>query len=226
MLCFANDREGPCSGAFPMSYWPEFLTIAVAHALAVASPGPDFALVVRQSLTHGRRTALWTSVGIGCGIGVHVTCSLLGLGLVLSRSEMILQIAKYLGAAYLAYLGLQAVRTSPRSGEINLLLSPQEPGRRSAWATGFWVNVLNPKAALFFLSLFPLAVSPDTPKFIQAGYGVWMAVTTAVWFSLVAILFTRATVRQKFLSYGHWIDRLLGLVFLGFALSLLLATWS
>ena len=64
-------------------YWPEFLKLAIAHMLAVASPGPDFAVVIRQSLAHGRRTAVWTAIGIGCAICLHVTYSMLGLGLVL-----------------------------------------------------------------------------------------------------------------------------------------------
>ena len=82
-----------------MNYWPEFLTIIVAHALAVASPGPDFAIVLRQSLRHGRRTALWTSVGIGCGLSVHISYCLLGLGLFLQHSAIALTAVKWLGAA-------------------------------------------------------------------------------------------------------------------------------
>lgn len=207
-----------------MSYWPEFLTIATAHALAVASPGPDFALVLRQSLAHGRRTALCTSLGIGCGIGVHVTYCLLGLGFVLARSAAILGVVKYLGAAYLAFIGWQALRAKPRPDDLDLNLKERAPTDRAAWTTGFLVNVLNPKAALFFLALFPLAVSVTTPKPVQAGYGLWMAVATAAWFSLVSVLFTRTEVRRRFLRHGHWIDRALGVVFLGFAVSLGLAT--
>jgi RhtB (resistance to homoserine/threonine) family protein len=207
-----------------MSFWPEFLTLATAHALAVASPGPDFALVLRQSLAHGRRTALWTSVGIGCGIGVHVSYCLLGLGFVLTRSATVLLVAQYLGAAYLAWLGVQALRARPRADHMPTVDRAPVPTDGAAWTSGFLVNVLNPKAALFFLSLFPLAVSVTTPKLIQAGYGAWMAVTTTAWFSLVAVLFTKADVRAKFLRHGHWIDRALGVVFLGFAASLALAT--
>ena len=80
--------------------------------------------------------------------------------------------------------------------------------------------MLNPKAALFFLALFPLAVSATTPKWIQIGYGVWMTVTTVLWFSFVSVVFTKEQVRQGFLRHGHWIDRALGVVFLGFAVSL------
>ncbi|HRJ48013.1 MAG TPA: LysE family transporter, partial [Opitutaceae bacterium] len=93
----------------------------------------------------------------------------------------------------------------------------------AAFVTGFLTNALNPKATLFFLALFPVAVSPATPKLVQAGYGLWMILTTMGWFSLVSLLFTRPEVRNKFLRHGHWIDRALGVIFLGFAASLLFA---
>ncbi len=207
-----------------MNFLPEFLTLAVAHALAVASPGPDFAVVLRQSLRHGRCAALWASVGIGCGLCIHITYSLLGLGLLLTKSATALTVVKWLGAAYLAWLGVQALRALPRKDETEVLsvgsAKEDAPTARAAWTTGFLVNVLNPKAALFFISLFPLAVSPATPRLIQVGYGLWMTLTTVAWFSFVALVFTRTEVRRAFLRHGHWIDRALGLVFLGFAASL------
>ncbi|MBI2814235.1 MAG: LysE family transporter [Opitutae bacterium] len=206
-----------------MNYWPEFLTIVVAHALAVASPGPDFALVLRQSLAHGRRTAVWSSIGIGCGLSVHISYCLLGLGLFLKNSSVALATVKFLGAAYLLYVGVQALRAQPRSGDLELTPGPATPTDRAAWLNGFLVNVLNPKAALFFISLFPLAVSVTTPKLIQVGYGVWMTLSTMAWFSFVSFVFTRTEVRRRFLAHGHWIDRALGVVFIGFALSLVLA---
>lgn len=207
------------------AYWPEFLTIMVAHALAVASPGPDFALVLRQSLAHGRRTAIWSSIGIGCGICVHITYSLLGLGYFLKNSAVALTTFKWLGAAYLAWVGIQAIRAKARTGDVDLSATGTGPTSGAAWLTGFLVNVLNPKAALFFISLFPLAVSVHTPKIVQAGYGLWMTVTTAGWFCFVSVVFTREEVRRNFLRHGHWIDRTLGVIFLGFAVSLILTTF-
>lgn len=207
-----------------MTYWSEFLTIIVAHALAVASPGPDFALVLRQSLAHGRRTAVWSSIGIGCGICVHIVYCLLGLGYFLKNSPEALAIVKYLGAAYLAWVGVQALRARARSGDVDLSTNGTAPTERAAWTTGFLVNVLNPKAALFFIALFPLAVNVHTPKLIQAGYGLWMTLATMAWFCFVSVVFTREEVRRNFLRHGHWIDRALGVVFLGFAASLAFAT--
>ena len=206
------------------SYWPEFLSIAVAHALAMASPGPDFAIVLKQSLAHGRRTAVWTALGIGAGLSVHITYCLLGLGVLLKNSPTALVTVKYLGAAYLAYLGVQALRAKPRTDDLELARPTDAPTAGAAWTTGFLVNLLNPKAALSLLALFVLRVSPQTPKLIQAGYGVWMTVVTMAWFSFVAVVFTQPEVRKKFLRFGHWIDRALGIVLIGFALSLVLAS--
>ncbi len=214
-------------------YWLEFSQVALAHLLAVVSPGPDFAIVLKQSLVHGRRTAVWTSVGIGTAILLHVGYSLLGLGLLIRSSEVWFSAVKYAGAAYIAWLGVQSLRAKPRrrDGERSPEAGPGGPEEgaatptgRAAFATGFLTNALNPKATLFFISLFALVVSPTTPKWVQAGYGGWMAVMTMAWFALVAVGFTRAEVREKFLRQGHWIDRVLGVVFLAFAVSLVRAT--
>ncbi len=207
-------------------YWLEFSSVAVAHFLAVASPGPDFAIVLKQSLVHGRRTAIWTSLGVGTAILLHVTYSLLGIGLLIRSSEVWFNVVKFAGVAYIAWIGVQALRAKPRAdaagSEANA--AAETPGERGAFAMGFFTNALNPKATLFFLSLFVMIIDPRTPKLIQAGYGLWMAVATAGWFCLVSVLFTHERVRKQFLRHGHWIDRALGVVFLGFAVSLAFAT--
>jgi RhtB (resistance to homoserine/threonine) family protein len=202
-------------------YAPEFARIAVAHLLAVASPGPDFAMVLRQSLAHGRRTAVWTSVGIGSAILLHATYCVLGLGLLLLSSAAAFTVLKYAGAAYLTFLGVEGLRSRRRSADNVGLTGGTAPGPRAAFAAGFLTNALNPKAALFFIALFPVVVSPETPKLIQAGYGLWMSLATMAWFSLVSLVFTRETVRRSYLRQGHWIDRALGVVFLTFAAGLL-----
>ena len=206
-------------------YGLEFTTVAVAHLLAVASPGPDFALVLRQSVAHGRRVALWTSVGIGAGILLHVGYSLLGLGLLIRSSELWFTGVKFAGAAYLTWVGWQALRARPRAeeGGAGAADATAGPSDRGAFTTGFLTNALNPKATLFFLSLFALVVNPRTPKLVQAGYGAWMAVATAGWFALVSVLFTQTHVRRVFLRHSHWIDRALGVVFIGFAVWLAIA---
>jgi RhtB (resistance to homoserine/threonine) family protein len=205
-------------------YWVEFAKVAVAHLLAVASPGPDFAIVLKQSLTRGRPAALWTSLGVGTAILLHVAYSLLGFGLLLKSSAPWFNALKFAGAAYIGWLGIQSLRARPREADAVLQAGTQEETTRGAFATGFLTNALNVKATLFFISLFVMVISPHTPKLVQAGYGLWMAVATAGWFCLVSILFTHANVRRRFLRHGHWIDRALGVVFLSFAISLVVTT--
>ncbi len=211
-------------------YWPQFVKIAVAHMLAVASPGPDFAMVVRQSLAHGRRAAVWTSVGIGSAILVHVTYALLGIGILLRAYPVAFEAMKFLCAGYLAWIGVKGLMSRPRHpvsespfGTGSGPGRPPEPEPRAAWTTGFLTNVFNPKATLFFVAIFATVVDPRTPKLVQGAYGIWMSATTMGWFTAVSLLFTRDSVRTAFIRGGHWIDRIMGLVLLALAAALALA---
>lgn len=203
-------------------YWLEFSQVALAHLLAVISPGPDFAIVVKQSLTHGRRIAVWTSIGVGAAILFHLGYSLLGLGLLIRSSPFWFNTVRFAGAGYLAWLGLQGLRARRREFAplVQETAAPMLTASR-AFAMGFLTNALNPKATLFFVSLFVLLVSPDTPQRVRAAYGVWMSLATMAWFSLVAVLFTRPEVQRRFQRHAHWVDRVLGMVLLGFAAALL-----
>ncbi|MDH4557107.1 LysE family translocator [Pseudomonas sp. BN417] len=202
-------------------YWTEFLTVALIHLLAVASPGPDFAIVVRESVAHGRHAGTWTALGVGAGIFVHVAYSLLGIGLIVSQSIMLFNALKWAAAAYLLYIGIKALRAKPAdpvAAEAALMAGERSP--RGAFVTGFVTNGLNPKATLFFLSLFTVVIDPHTPLTVQAGYGVYLACATAAWFSLVALLFSQRRVRAGFARMGHWFDRLMGTVLVGLGIKL------
>ncbi len=198
--------------------WTEFFTVAILHLLAVMSPGPDFAIVVKQSVSHGRKTGIITAMGVGLAILIHITYSLLGIGLLIKNSAWLFELMKYAAAAYLFYLGFKAIRTKPSDGhEIEDLLEKKQPSQKSAFWVGFLTNGLNPKATLFFFSLFAVVISAETPIWAQASYGIYMAIATACWFTLVASLFGHKAVRLKFEKMGHWFDRVMGaaLILLG-----------
>ena len=205
----------------------EFMTVALVHLLAVASPGPDFAVVVRESVSQGRQAGSWTALGIGCGIFLHVAYSLLGIGLIVSQSVVLFNLFKWLAAAYLIYLGWRALRARPPELELQdaAVARGARPGRR-AFLSGFVTNGLNPKATLFFLSLFTVVINPDTPLSVQAGYGLYLAGATTLWFLLVAWLFSRGRVRAGFARLGHWFDRLTGTVLIGLGVRLALSELS
>lgn len=199
----------------------EFLTVALIHLLAVASPGPDFAVVVRESVAHGRRIGVFCALGVGTAIFLHVAYSLAGIGLIVSQSIVLFNALKWLAAAYLLYIGFKALRAKPAAPAAAQSQAPA-PARtpRAAFITGFVTNGLNPKATLFFLSLFTVVINPHTPLLVQGGYGVYLAVATALWFCLVAMLFSQRRIRDGFARMGHWFDRLMGAVLVGLGIKL------
>lgn len=204
-------------------YWAEFLTVALVHLLAVASPGPDFAVVIRESVSYGRRQGLFCALGVGLGILLHVSYSLLGIGLILSQSIVLFNILKWLAAAYLIYIGIRALQARPASQEQLLAQSQVQRSRRQAFMGGLITNGLNPKATLFFLSLFTLVIDPHTPTLVKAGYGFYLALATGLWFCLVALLFSQPRVRNAFQRLGHWFDRVMGVVLIALGLRVALA---
>ncbi|WP_028584962.1 LysE family transporter [Desulfogranum mediterraneum] len=202
-------------------YISQLCTIALVHLLAVASPGPDFAIIVRQSISHGRATALWSSLGVACGILIHVCYCLLGIGVIVSQSILAFTLMKLVGACYLFYLGIRCLAARPQNQAILVgEKACQTPTIRQAIWTGFLTNGLNPKATLFFLSLFTVVIQPATPLPIQVGYGLYMAVATGIWFSLLSLFFGHAPVRSSFLKIGHWFERLTGAVLILLGLKL------
>ncbi len=202
-------------------YWAEFLTVALIHLLAVASPGPDFAVVVRESVTHGRKAGTYTAMGVGSAIFVHVGYSLLGIGLIVSQSIVLFNALKWAAAAYLLYIGFKALRARPaNASDAPIKVAEGERTARGAFTSGFVTNGLNPKATLFFLSLFTVVINPHTPLWVQAGYGVYLAVATGLWFCMVARLFSQERVRAGFARMGHWFDRAMGAVLVALGLKL------
>lgn len=194
-------------------YWNEFFIIAVAHLFAVASPGPDFAVVLKQSVTGGTRVGIWTSLGVGSAILLHVTYCLLGVALLLTQSPMLFMLVRYLAAAYLLYLGVTVIRASfSGSDEAEEVVVVASVKPLQAFYIGFLTNGLNPKATLFFLSLFTVVISPTTPIFVQAGYGVYLAIATFVWFASLSVLLGREKFRSSLLRLGVWFERIMGII--------------
>jgi len=204
-------------------YLSEFLTIAIAHLFAVASPGPDFAIVLRQSVTNGRYAGLWTSVGIALGILLHVTYCVLGVALLLSSSPNLFLAVKLAAAIYLVLLGFRAIKESMRHAETQVRSDDKQANSPGKWLlTGFFTNGLNPKATLFFLALFTVIIDIETPLVVQAFYGVYLSVATFCWFALLSVFLAIDPVRSWFLKSGVWFERIMGLVLIGLGLQLAL----
>ena len=197
----------------------------------MASPGPDFAVVLKHSLSYGRRPAIFTSIGIGLGILLHVGYSLLGIGLLIKTTPWLFDLLSYAAAAYLLYLGVGALGSQkpPSNPAITLakateVIAPnQHLSDRRALGVGLLTNGLNPKATLFFVSLFAVVVSPATPLLMQMLYGLYLTLATMAWFCLLSYVLSSARARAYVHTKGYVFDRIMGLALIALAIQVVLS---
>jgi threonine efflux protein len=208
---------------FDMEFWQGFITLTIVHLLAAASPGPDFALVSRQALLQGRRAGLWISLGITLGLSIHIVYSAAGLATLIAHSTLWMNAIKFIGGGYLLYLGYQGIRSKAQSGDN--ISEPEvslDVAAHRLVGKGFLCNALNPKAPVYFLSLFTIVLSPNLPTSTLIIYGVWIMVLQFFWFSLITVFFSHPKIRRRFLAISHWIDRVFGVVMVGLGFKVLL----
>lgn len=207
-----------------MQYLPIILTVALVHLLAVISPGPDFIMITRNSLIYSRRTGIYTAIGLGLGILVHVTYSLVGIGLLISQSILLFNIIKYLGAAYLIYIGYKSLTSKSADLHLQSQEHKTDISRLNAVKIGFITNVTNPKATLFFLSLFTLVINPNTPFAVKLFMGAEMSIVTALWFILVAYLISHHLIKNRINKVQRWAEKFIGVILIALGIKVALAT--
>ncbi|MFI9187265.1 LysE family translocator [Streptomyces goshikiensis] len=196
----------------------EVIAVAVITLLAVISPGADFAMVVRNSYLYGRPTGLFAAAGVAAGVLVHVSYTMLGVGLLIASSTELFTAIKLAGAAYLVWIGIRTFRaradlTVDLEGKAGL--TPL-----GALRSGFLTNVLNPKTTLFVVSTFTQVVGPGTPLLQQAGYGLFMSVAHLGWFGAVALFFSNSRLRERMLKAQKALNRTIGSVLVGLGVGL------
>jgi RhtB (resistance to homoserine/threonine) family protein len=189
------------------------IIITSVHLLAAASPGPDFVLVSQQTLRNGRRAGLQCSLGIALGLSVHILYSAFGLAALIASSTSALWAVKLLGGSYLIYLGISGLRAKARilgQSSLDPTTEAMDNPAAKTIAMGFLCNALNPKAPIYFVSLFTVVLSQDTPSQHLLIYGIWMMALQLAWFSLLTLLLSNPLVTRRFERLGHWIDRVAG----------------
>ena len=194
-----------------MELFQGLVLITFVHLLAAASPGPDFVLVSQQALSRGRKAALLTSLGIALGLSIHIVYSIAGLATIIAHSEQLLWGIKIVGGCYLIYLGSKGLRAKAGTVSQQAPVTAQTP--ESPWrqvGMGFLCNALNPKAPVYFVSVFTIVLSPEMPLYQLAIYGAWMMVLQYGWFALISCFLAKPAVSEKFQRMGHWLDRVLG----------------
>jgi len=205
-----------------MDFWQGLITITLIHLLAAASPGPDFALVSRHALLQGRRAGFWVSLGIALGLGIHIAYSAAGLAALIAHSTLWMTAIKMIGGTYLLYLGYQGIRAKAKSEIVDTEpVSHAEVPAHQLVRKGFFCNALNPKAPIYFLSLFTVVLSPDLPLGTLTLYGVWIMILQLFWFSLITVFFSQPIIRSRFVAMSHWLDRVFGAAMMGLGLKVL-----
>lgn len=192
-------------------------TVLLIHFLAVVSPGPDFLVAVKNSINFGRRAGVWTALGFGLGIGVHLIYCTFGFAVLLSGNEFVFKFVKTVGSLYLIYLAYQILIHRKSKVNINNNQNKENFTWKKAIQNGFWTNVLNPKATLFFLGLFATAIPTNISKVVFSVIYFFLVFDTFLWFSFVAFVFTSEKSLKVFEKYSEYINIALSVIL--FALS-------
>ena len=191
------------------------------HLVALVSPGPDFVVACRNSLLYSRTIGIYTAVGFGLGICVHISYAVFGLSWLIANNELIFTVIQYLGAFYLMLIGIQSLRSfqSQIGQEPATASSRISPFR--AVRIGFITNVLNPKATLFFLSLFSSMLNPTVGELTLVVIALLLVVTTILWFSLVALLISHPRFTTILKRYEKTIHQFFGVLLIGIGVIIL-----
>jgi RhtB (resistance to homoserine/threonine) family protein len=195
----------------------EVLIFALINLLGSMSPGPDFAIVTRFSLTGSRRSAYLASLGIASALIIHVFYCLLGVAVFIKSTPVLFRTIQVIGALYLAYLGIRLIFEKKKP------TSEQPPSQdRNAFFSGFLTNILNPKATLFLLSLFTQFITPETSVWQKIAFGISVPLVALLWFLLLSYLLTHSLIYPRLQKYQKGFGIVMGCILILLSLYVLL----
>lgn len=199
--------------------------VGLVALLGAISPGPDFFIVMKNSLSYSRRAGFWTSVGVSLALIVHLSYTIVGIGVVIAESPFLYSFIKYAGVSYLLYIGTKSIMPSFKqypSMQLDYAQSRNQISSFAAITQGFLTNLLNPKAAIYFISLFSQFIDPNTPMFARFEYAFINWVIVLGWFLFLSYIITSQKLLGKISQFRLYIDRVMGgaLILLGLKLLL------
>ncbi|MBE7376684.1 LysE family translocator [Pseudomonas lopnurensis] len=200
-------------------FWLVFFSAALALNI---SPGPDLFYVLSRTFSGGRRIGMISACGVCSGALVHVLFAALGISAILATSALAFALVKYVGAAYLLYLGIQALRSAGSGAALEIKAGP----RTSAWRAyrqGVLVDLLNPKAAIFFMAFLPQFVRPEhgaVPLQLLVLGVLVVLVAIVVECGLVLLAARATTALRNNRTLSQWLDRVLGSILIGLGVRL------
>ncbi|MDP5255814.1 MULTISPECIES: LysE family translocator [unclassified Vibrio] len=200
------------------------LTLCLVHLIGLMSPGPDFALVTQYTARYGRITGLIIAVGLAVGIGVHTLLSLFGISLFIQHSPQLFSIVQLLGGSYLLWLAYKSLsgliktrtmaNTSCEQNPTHLTIEATTLSMPKAFFTGVMTNLFNPKALVFFVSLFTSLLPGHMSLGLKGMIWFLMVSLAFLWFGLVAFSLSFAKMERHLKKYSPVIDAICGVLFL------------
>lgn len=193
-----------------------FATVALAHFLALISPGPDFVILVKSAVKNESKKAIGVALGISTANALYIALCLIGVGSLLASSVYIMIGLKVAGGLFLIYLAVQALRAKKSdyaslSAQVNIK-EKQETTFFKEFIVGFMSGILNPKNILFYLSLFTVVLTKDVSLTFKIILGVWMTSLVFIWDSAIVFLLSGDNVRRKFAKLSYYIDKVTGAI--------------
>ena len=208
----------------------QLVMFVAAGWLLNLTPGPDVLYILTNALRSGTRAGVVAGLGITAGCFVHIFAAAAGVGALLATSATAFTVLKWLGAAYLVWMGARMLLSRPAADDGNAAAlvaaragSAQHTPLRTVFLGGFWTNVLNPKVAIFFLAFVPQFIAPGADNkalaFVLLGvlFNVNAIPVNVGWALAASWMARRAAVIRRGM---HWLDRVAGVMFIGFGLKL------
>jgi RhtB (resistance to homoserine/threonine) family protein len=188
----------------------DLLLIISVTMLCMLSPGPDMALVMRNTLAADRTSGLYASLGVLTGNLVHIGYCALGIGVLIAHSVVAYSVLKYAGAAYLVFLGISGLRGAPTSANGSQLTAM--PRTRSSYLQGLLNNLLNPKGALFYLGVFTQVITPATGPLRTSLLIAAMVATSALFWAVFVATLHLPPVRALLARFRVVLERAFGIL--------------
>ena len=193
-----------------------FLWSALAHLIALTSPGPDTAIVLRQVSLHGRVEGIKAAIGIGLGIYVHCLLAINGISLIILSNDLYKLIISLIGGAYIFYLGMtMLVSNSQVSTEINNNQS------KNSFLNGLITNIFNIKAFLFFVSLFSIIIDNLNGIYFYI-YPIYFAAMSSIWFIFLTFVVTSSKNKTFNVYSNKYISSVMSIILCAIGLFILI----
>ena len=199
-----------------MSLLPTFLQLSLLHILMAMIPGPNTVVVSYVSARVSRRAGLMAVGGVVAGSAIWVTLSMFGVGVLLLEAGMVYRALRWVGAAYLVYVGVRMLMAG--AGPANGQRPPQ--GARSPFIAGLLTTLSNPKSAVFWTSVFVVVMPAHAPAWFYAAVLALIIAQSFGWYAFVALALSTEFARRHYQRFAQWLDRLAGVIMIGLGLRL------